>query len=337
MYAYKEVVVLHHIEQVILSPYQKGLSILAMKFSNAALAALPFVAFTQLVSLTKAVSTTGLTIADGMVVELCEGSNITVDNDKYYSPALTVGDYSSNGDASLTITGGSYKTIKKGDGMVVKGGSVATVLGGTLQGGKYGGGGMSVDSEAVATVCDGMIQGGTSPDKGWYGVYANIKATVRIAGGMMIGGYEAGGIPPGGFGFQNHGDATITGGTFKGGFNSTSGYQAPSLGLRCGNTSIYGGTYEGNWSNILVKSCDEFYITVYGKDLVFKDNHLVGTLCDGNTINVYISGDGFGYGSNPETGTVYTENNCTSFPKFDECGGKGGKSGKKTKSTLFRP
>jgi hypothetical protein len=102
-----------HTEQVILSPYQKGLSILAMKFSNAALAVLPFpfVAFTQLVSRTKAASTTGLQIVDGMVVELCKGSNITAGDVGNWTPALIVGDYSSNGGASLTITGGSYVSI----------------------------------------------------------------------------------------------------------------------------------------------------------------------------------------------------------------------------------
>jgi hypothetical protein len=67
---------------------------------------------------------------------------------------------------------------------------------------------------------------------------------------------------------------------------------------------------------------------VYGKDLVVEGNHLMGTLCDGNPIDVFIFG---------EPSTVYTENNCTSFPEFAECGGKGGKSGKKTKGTLFRP
>ena len=92
-----------------------------MKFSNAALAALPFVAFIQLVSRTKAASTTGLTIADGMVVELCNGSSITVDNENYWSAALIVGDDSSNGGASLTITGGSYKSINYGNGMEVNG------------------------------------------------------------------------------------------------------------------------------------------------------------------------------------------------------------------------
>ena len=237
------------------------------------------------------------------------------------------------------MLGGMIQGELRGDGMFVREGAVATVLGGMIQGGLRGDG-MHVGS--VATVCDGTIQGAT----GWYGQFNHggfvyDEATVRIAGGIIIGGNSTNTASasgsPGGNAFRNRGNLTITGGTFKGGFNSASGDQAPSLDLKCGNTSIYGGTYEGNWSNILVKSCDEFYITVYGKDLVFKDNHLVGTLCDGNTINVYISGDGFGYGSNPETGTVYTENNCTSFPKFDECGGKGGKSGKKTKGTLFRP
>jgi hypothetical protein len=110
-----------------------------MKFSNAALAALPSVAFTfiQLVSRTKAASTTRLQIADGMVVELCEGSNITVDVRD--TPALIVGDFSSNGGTSLTITGGSY-TSKYAPGMFVNEGAVATVLGGMIQGGKYGAG-----------------------------------------------------------------------------------------------------------------------------------------------------------------------------------------------------
>ena len=66
-----------------------------------------------------------------MVVELCEGSNITVDNENNHSPALIVGDYSSNGGASLTITGGSYKSIYS-NGMQVNGGAVATVLGGMI-------------------------------------------------------------------------------------------------------------------------------------------------------------------------------------------------------------
>jgi hypothetical protein len=136
----------------------------------------------------------------------------------------------------------------------------------------------------------------------------------------------------GGYGLANGGDVTITGGTFKGGFNSTSGDQAPSLALTCGNTSIYGGTYEGDWESSLFYGCDEFYTNVYGKDLVLKDNHLVGTLCDGNRIDVYIPRY-----SGLEPGPISIENNCTSFPKFDECGGKGGKSGKKTKSSLFRP
>jgi hypothetical protein len=133
-----------------------------MKFSNAALAVLPLplVTFTQLVSRTKAASTTGLQIVDGMVVELCEGSNITVDNENYYSAALIVGDESSNGGASLTITGGSYEAISMwGFGMFVNEGSVATVLGGMIQGGEYGYG-MVVYEGAVATVLDGMIQGG---------------------------------------------------------------------------------------------------------------------------------------------------------------------------------
>ena len=56
-----------------------------------------------------------------MVVELCEGSNITVDNEGDRSPALSVGDDSSNGGASLTITGGSYKSINYGNGMEVNG------------------------------------------------------------------------------------------------------------------------------------------------------------------------------------------------------------------------
>ena len=47
--------------------------------------------------------------------------------------------------------------------MYVNGGSVATVLGGVIQGGLYGDG-MFVYTGAVATVCDGTIQGGT----GWY-------------------------------------------------------------------------------------------------------------------------------------------------------------------------
>jgi len=88
------------------------------------------------VSRTKAASTTGLTIADGMVVELCKGSNITVDVRD--TPALIVGDDSSNGGASLTITGGSY-TSKYAPGMFVNEGAVATVLG-MIQGGKYGAG-----------------------------------------------------------------------------------------------------------------------------------------------------------------------------------------------------
>jgi hypothetical protein len=152
-----------------------------------------------------------------------------------------------------------------------------------------------------------------------------IIGSVRIAGGMMIGGNST--VP--GYGFHNsYGDATITGGTFKGGFNSTSGDQAPSLGLRCGNTSIYGGTYKGNWTYIDNYGFCDIYTYVYGKDLVVKDNHLMGTLCDGNRINVYILGDSI---------TLNIVNNCASFPVFDECGGKGGKSGKKTKSALFRP
>ena len=75
-----------------------------------------------------------------MVVELCEGSNITVD---VRDTALSVGDYSSNGGASLTITGGSYnyKSIwAAAAGMFVDTGAVATVLGGVIQGGKYGNG-----------------------------------------------------------------------------------------------------------------------------------------------------------------------------------------------------
>ena len=206
--------------------------------------------------------------------------------------------------------------------MYVNGGSVATVLGGTIQGTKnYG---MVVYPGSVATVCDGTIQGGESG----YGMLVEGEATVRIAGGMMIG---SNGTDPY-YGFHNsYGDATITGGTFKGGFNSTSGdgVQAPSLVAQCGNTSIYGGTYEGNWINVPSSDCYKFYTNnkVYGKDLVAKGNHLMGTLCDGNRINVYILGDSI---------TVNIENNCTSFPVFDECGGKG-KSGKKTKGTLFRP
>jgi hypothetical protein len=251
-----------------------------------------------------------------MVVELCEGSNITVDN---YWPALIVGDYSSNGGASLTITGGSYKATYY-DGMEVNYRAVATVLGGTIQGGQDGYG-MSVWDGAVATVCDGTIQGG-------YGGMFLYGAVATVLGGMMIGD-----SPSPGYGFWNYyGDATITGGTFKGGFNSTSGdgVQAPSLVAQCGNTSIYGGTYEGNWINVPYSDCYNYYtITkVYGKDLVVKGNHLMGTLCDGKRIDVYILGD---------PSTVYIENNCTSFPKFDECGGKGGKSGKKTKGSLFRP
>ena len=91
-------------------------------------------------SRTKAVSTKakGLQIfnfnVNGMVVELCEGSNITVDNEGRWLPALIVGGSPSNGGASLTITGGSYKSITA-DGMDVKGGSIATVLGGTIQAG----------------------------------------------------------------------------------------------------------------------------------------------------------------------------------------------------------
>jgi hypothetical protein len=295
-----------------------------MKFSNAALAALPSVAFTfiQLVSRTKAASTTRLQIADGMVVELCEGSNITVDNEDDWSPALSVGDYSSNGGASLTITGGSYKSIYN-DGMAVNGGAVATVLGGMI-GSQYGRG-MAVWEGAVATVCDGMIQGGLYDGMFVYG------AVATVLGGMMIGGTS----PASGF-WNSYGDATITGGTFKGGFDSTSGdgVQAPSLVAQCGNTSIYGGTYEGNWINVPDSLCNEFYTNtkVYGKDLVVEGNHLMGTLCDGNRIDVNILGyDGL------EPSKVTIVNNCASFPEFAECGGKGGKSGKKTKSTLFRP
>jgi hypothetical protein len=297
-----------------------------MKFSNAALAALQLAAF--MVSRTKAASTTGLTIADGMVVELCEGSNITVDNEDNFLSALVVGDGSSNGGASLTITGGSYKSINYGNGMEVNGGAVVTVLGGTIQGGEYGGG-MAVYG-AVATVCDGTIQARTNYGLGFPGVYT-VEATVRIAGGIIIGGNYT--FSSGGGFFNENGDATITGGTFKGGFSSMSGDQAPSLVLACGNTSIYGGTYEGNWTNYPDASCYDSYTDtkVYGKDLVVKDNHLVGTLCDGNTIDVNI----LGYSGEPIT--VNIVNNCASFPVFDECGGKGGKSGKKTKSSLFRP
>jgi hypothetical protein len=317
VYDYEEVVVRHHTEQVILSPYQKGLSILAMKFSNPALAALPLplVAFVQLVSHTKAASTEGLTIADGMVVELCEGSNITVANENKRLPALIV-----KGGASLTITGGSYKSTD-GTAMYVYPGAVATVLGGMIEGGNRGDG-MTVQ-QGVATVCDGTFQGRT----GWYGVSVYWKAVVRVAGGMMIGGNNTITAGPGYGFFNDGGDATITGGTFKGGFNSTSGDQGPSLSLSSGNTSIYGGTYEGNWT-CSGYSCVDVITKVYGKGLVVEGNRLMGTLCDGNPIDVNISGEPF---------TVHTENNCASFPMFDECGGKGGKSGKKTKGTLFRP
>ena len=105
----------------------------------------------------------------------------------------------------------------------------------------------------------------------------------------------------------------------------------------CGNTSIYGGTYEGNWINYNYLACHHgsyTYTKVYGKDLVVKDNHLVGTLCDGNTIDVNILG---WENASLEPSTVTIVNNCASFPEFVECGGKGGKSGKKTKSSLFRP
>jgi hypothetical protein len=158
-------------------------------------------------------------------------------------------------------------------------------------------------------------------------VYVYLEATVHIAGGMMIGGNNpAGDKRASASGLWNEGgDVTITGGTFKGGFDSSD--QGPSLGFSCGNTSIYGGTYEGNWTYIADSFCDSI-TKVYGKDLVFEGNRLMGTLCDGNPIDVNISGEPF---------TVHTENNCASFPVFDECGGKGGKSGKKTKGTLFRP
>ena len=235
----------------------------------------------------------------------------------------------------MTITGGSYKSIY-GFGMAVNEGSVATVLGGTIQGGQYGRGmSVAVDVEedgAVATVCDGIIQGGTNFGWGWSGVFVeDERATVRIAGGMMIGGNNTAGAPwLGGYGLFNlgGGDVTITGGTFKGGFYSTSDDQANSLGFSCGNTSIYGGIYEGNWA--FNKGFCDIYTKVYGKDLVLKDNHLVGTLCDGNPIDVKILILG-------EPITVNIENNCASFPEFEECGGKGGKSGKKTKNSLFRP
>ena len=213
------------------------------------------------------------------------------------------------------------------------------MLGGTIQGGKYGGG-IVVEAGAVATVCDGTIQAGES---GYgMGVWARpgavATATVRIAGGMIIGGSYATSpfIQPGTGFIISAGDATITGGTFKGGFNSTSGDQDPSLNLSCGNTSIYGGTYEGNW--IKSPACHDSYTKVYGKDLVLvvKDNHLMvmGTLCDGNPINVNILG---WENASLEPSTVTIVNNCASFPEFVECGGKGGKSGKKTKSSLFRP
>jgi hypothetical protein len=246
-----------------------------------------------------------------------------------------------------TIQGGQYRA-----GMVVSK-AVATVLGGTIQGGQYRGG-MSVYSEAVVTVlggkiqgpnygmqvlpgsvttvCDGTIQGGTNG----YGmsVRSRGEARVRIAGGIIIGGnstYSYHRDQGNAFNQWNNwkysGDATITGGTFKGGFYSASGDQAPSLNIYCGNTSIYGGTYEGNWTFYDHRCDSNTKAKVYGKDLVVEDSHLMGTLCDGNLIDVYID----------DPSTVYTENNCTSFPVFDECGGKGGKSGKKTKSTLFRP
>ena len=116
---------------------------------------------------------------------------------------------------------------------------------------------------------------------------------------------------------------TITGGTFKGGFNSASGDQAPSLDLKCGNTSIYGGSYEGNWFNYDNFGFCDSSTKVYGKDLIVEDSHLMGTLCDGNLIDVYILG---------EPSMVYTENNCTSFPKFAECGGKGGNPERKRRA-----
>lgn len=142
-----------------------------------------------------------------------------------------------------------------------------------------------------------------------------------IMDGKIISGCNANNLPAesgfpassarSGLSVVGNSDATITGGTISASFPGSSNSYSLNIGEGNSRIKVWGGAFQGDWSVSSVASSGNV-IDVHGQTLGLGGNRLVGTLCDGSRIEVYIK-DQFGADYTPAAGTLNLLD-CSNFP-----------------------
>ena len=337
-----------------------------------------------------------LKITEGMDIVLADGTNI-VDGQVKVDGKNTM----------LTIRGGSYKgnkylTFPFSYGVSVYGEvgdpTTAYVCDGNIRGGDN----VKSPSSTGSSVSEGASAVSVSTGiELFYEADSYSETMLYIAGGNLRGGDSPSGPVPtedeyvGGHALDiNESNATITGGTFVAGLPRSypdKWRRAYSLNLSfdlysparpnppANQIDIWGGKFDGDWNfETYISGYHKPALNVYGKNnlrLEMKDDadnsahlRLIGTLCDGSDIDVYIYGLS-SFGTPPGPGDepsmspapssfpssspapsstsfslsddfpikVYNNTKCAGFPVFKRCGqnSKGRKSSKVMEDGIF--